>query len=82
MTSTITVRYFAALREAVGASEEFVEYAQGESVADLYGRLAQRHSFKLNAEHLRFAVNDRFVSANREIVAGDLVVFIPPVAGG
>jgi molybdopterin converting factor small subunit len=31
---------------------------------------------------LRVAVNDEFADWSRPLVAGDRVVFIPPVAGG
>ena len=82
MTAWVTVRYFAMLRELAGTSEERCEFPFGETAAGLYRRIAARYGFALKPEELRFAVNDRFVAADRELSLGDVLVFVPPVAGG
>jgi len=80
-TVTINVRYFAVLREERGVDQElFVTGAA--NVADLYGELQSQFFFSLSQDRLRVACNGDFVSWHHPIADGDLVVFIPPVAGG
>ena len=79
----VTVKMFAAAREAVGASEITVDVANGVTVADLrriliaeYPQLAplvERAMFAINAE---YASNDELLSAESDIAC------IPPVSGG
>lgn len=78
---TIRIRYFAQLREERGLSEEVVDF-EGDTVIQLYQMLTQRHGFRLKPNQLRMAVNDAFVSHDTVLEAGDVVVFVPPVAGG
>jgi molybdopterin converting factor small subunit len=78
---TITVGYFAQLREQAGCSGETWQPAARDA-AGLYEELRMHHGFKLERQHLRVAVNDGFAEWNYELQAGDRVVFIPPVAGG
>lgn len=77
----IDVQYFAVLRERAGTSRETVRTAAA-TAAELYDELATRHDFGLPQAMLRVAVNDEFAEWSRTLVAGDRVVFIPPVAGG
>lgn len=77
----LRVRYFALLREQAGCAEETLE-TQARSPADLYAELRTRHSFSLPPELLRVAVNDEFGDWSQPLAEGDVVVFIPPVAGG
>lgn len=78
---TVAVRYFAILREERGREEESLTTGAA-TVADLYGELRERFSFSLPADRLRVACNGDFVPWSRPLRDGDLVVFIPPVAGG
>jgi molybdopterin synthase sulfur carrier subunit len=78
---TVTLRYFAQLREQAGAGGEQVTTAAG-SLRELYAELGARHGFSLPAEALKVAVNAQFSDWSRPLRAGDTVVFIPPVAGG
>jgi molybdopterin converting factor subunit 1 len=78
---TVRVRYFAVLRDQRGLAEESV--ATGAATASaLYEELAARHGFTLPADRLRVAVNDEFQPWSAPVRDADLVVFIPPVAGG
>lgn len=52
------------------------------TVAALYGELRGRFSFSMPADRLRVACNGDFVPWDHPLRDGDLVVFIPPVAGG
>lgn len=77
----LQVRYFAALREQAGVSEEQLETTAA-TPAELYEELRARHGMQLPAAMLRVAVNEEFVDWSRPLESGDRVVFIPPVAGG
>ncbi len=78
---TLKLRYFAALRDQVGLSEETLQLAVN-TPAELFQALQARYGVTLDPASLRVAVNDRFVPMNEPLEDGDQVVFIPPVAGG
>lgn len=78
---TITVQYFALLREQAGRSEEAVS-TMATDPQTLYGELRQRHGFTLSRDALKVAINDDFAGWDAALQHGDRVVFIPPVAGG
>lgn len=78
---TVTVNYFAILREQCGRERESRE-TRAATVAALYDELRGQYGFTLPAERLRAAVNEEFVEWTRPLAEGDAVVFIPPVAGG
>jgi molybdopterin converting factor subunit 1 len=81
---TITLLYFAAIREIVGRAEATLEVPAGvvtvgdlaahleRTVPDLEGRLGA----------LRWAKNEEFVDLATLLEDGDVVALIPPVAGG
>lgn len=77
----LEIRYYALLREQSGTSSETVQ-TTATTASDLYQELAQRHSFSLRMDQLKLAVNDQFANWNTQIQNKDVVVFIPPVAGG
>jgi molybdopterin converting factor subunit 1 len=78
---TFQVQYYAHLREEAGRSEETVE-STATTVAELFEELDQRYDFSLPPDDLRVAVNASFADWDAALDAQDLVVFIPPVAGG
>ena len=84
MSSTveITVLYFAALREQAGKEQEKIHVAEGCTAAALYEQLSQQYRFTLPQERLRCAVNHQFAAWDTALKAGDILAFIPPVAGG
>jgi molybdopterin converting factor subunit 1 len=77
----VTLEYYAQLREQAGRSREAVQ-TQSASLHDLYAELRARHGFSLDAQALKVAVNSQFSEWSRPLADGDVVVFIPPVAGG
>ena len=77
----ITVQYFALLREQARRRDEPVS-TRARTPAELYEELRTKHSFTLPASALRVAVNSEFADWARPLSKGDVVVFIPPVAGG
>lgn len=78
---SVTVQYFAILREQRGLAQEKLATAAATPTA-LYDELRARHKFTLPADRVRAAVNDEFVAATAPLRDGDRIVFIPPVAGG
>ncbi len=78
---TISIQYFALLREQRGLTEERLATAAATPAA-LYEELRARHGFTLPGDRVRAAVNETFVAADAPLREGDRVVFIPPVAGG
>lgn len=81
MTRTLRIEYFALLREQRGLTAESLATAAATPAA-LYEELRARHGFTLPAAHVRAAVNGEFVPADAALREGDIIVFIPPVAGG
>lgn len=83
---TVTVRLFAALREAVGAGQLSVQLSdegQKPTVSDLLGRMgAEYPSFKAYESVIRAAVNDQWSHLETELSDGDEVALLTPVSGG
>ncbi len=79
----IRVRYFAALREAVGQEDEAIELPEGADVAAARAALAERHP-ELVAILPRCvaAVNRAYVTSEATLVPYDELVFVPPLGGG
>lgn len=78
---TVSVLYFAKLREARGLDAERVETLAC-TPAGLYDELRFRHRLPLDLDSLRAARNGDFCAWDESLSEGDEVVFIPPVAGG
>lgn len=85
MTQTITVRYFASLREALGASEA-ITLAEPITLGQLRDRLIARgggHAQALaRGRALRCALNQVMADEDTPVPAGAEVAFFPPVTGG
>jgi molybdopterin synthase sulfur carrier subunit len=77
---SVTVLYFASLRDAAGIDSE--EVATPASLAQLYDALRTRHGFTLAREKLRVAVDGAFADWQAPVRDGAEVAFIPPVSGG
>ena len=77
---TVTVLYFASLREAAGCDCEVV--ASPASLAQLYDQLRTKHGFALSREKLRVAVDGDFADWQAPVRDGAEIAFIPPVSGG
>jgi molybdopterin converting factor subunit 1 len=78
---TVTVRYFAALRECAGKSMETRE-TPAETYTDLYNELNSDYNFPLDASRVRVAVGEAYAEMDQEIQDSCELAFIPPVAGG
>ena len=77
---TINIEYFAILREHAGLDSEVLQ-TNAATAAELFVELSDRYSFPtLNS--VKVAINDEFSDWNAALNDGDMVVYIPPVAGG
>ncbi len=81
----IRVRYFASLREALGAHES-VELPAGSTLGALRDQLiasSPRHAEALSrGRALRGAVNQAMSNDSAQVPEGAEVAFFPPVTGG
>lgn len=81
----VRVRYFASLREALGA-EESVDVAAGASAAavrELLVARGGRHAEVLaRGRAVRCAVNQTMADETIALAEGDELAFFPPVTGG
>jgi molybdopterin synthase sulfur carrier subunit len=86
-TATVTLLYFARLRESLGrAREELALPAGVDTLQALRGHLAARGGAWADemapARKLRAAVNQTLVQGDAPLKAGDEIAFFPPVTGG
>lgn len=81
---SVSVLYFAALRDLAGTNEERVSLpAATASVAALLGVLEDRHgALRGRLQSVRVAVDEEFTELSRELSGGEVVALIPPVSGG
>jgi molybdopterin synthase sulfur carrier subunit len=77
---SVTVLYFASLRDAAGVASEQV--ARPASLRALYDSLRERHGLPLAPERLRVAVDGAFCDWEAPVREGAEIAFIPPVSGG
>jgi molybdopterin converting factor subunit 1 len=77
------MKYFASLREALGATEEELEVPRGTDVERLRALLVEKHPGlrDLMGSTLPI-VNMAYVTGERLLEDKDEVAFIPPVSGG
>jgi sulfur-carrier protein len=82
---TVTVRYFAAAREAAGTQQERVDIPDAGSVAQLLAQLEDRHGDALSRVLRRcsFLLDEIAVrDVQRAVGAGSTLDVLPPFAGG
>ena len=78
--ATVTVRYFAALRERRGVDQESVEVPQGWTLKQLY-----LHLFPPGPEGsltVAYARNHVLAKPEDAVEEGDEIAFLPPIGGG
>ncbi|MDE2397142.1 MAG: MoaD/ThiS family protein [Burkholderiales bacterium] len=81
----VQVRYFAALREALGASES-VDVPAGATLGSLRDQLmarSEKHAAALaRTRALRCALNQVMADESAAVAEGAEVAYFPPVTGG
>lgn len=84
---TLTLRYFAWVRERIGKPEEVIEVPSNiATVGELMAWLASRgeeyaHAFK-NLNVIRAAIDQKHVRADAAIKGAREIAFFPPMTGG
>lgn len=83
MPIRVTIRLFARLREAAGASECACTVRDGATVGDVWRALANRYPAVAEYERVvSCAINADFARREAAVHEGDEVAFLPPVSGG
>lgn len=80
-SNNIQVLYFASLADKVGMDKEMLT-VDSDDLIWIYQQLTDKYGFNLDRSRLAVAVNHHFVNWDYRIKSGDVVAFIPPVAGG
>jgi len=78
---TVTVTYFAQLKELTGLSEESIQ-TDSETPAGLFEEIRAKHNISLKRKGMMVAINGDFSDWTHPLADGEEIVFIPPVAGG
>lgn len=79
----VTVRLFAAHREAAGTSTYVADLPAGATVSDAFARVCSAFPGIANgARSAAFALNRSHVGGDARLAEGDEVAILPPVAGG
>jgi len=76
---SISVKYFANLRELVGRSEDKIDFREGMTVADIWNQV--KGNVRDSTEYLT-ALNMEYTNNNTVVKDGDEVAFFPKVSGG
>lgn len=76
---SVTVKYFASLRETLGREEQTVDSTSVSTVEDVWQQISGGRPLPGN---VLTAVNLTYVSTSHPVKDGDEVAFFPPVTGG
>lgn len=76
---SISVKYFANLREIIGRSEDTIEFREGMTVADIWDKVSTGVS---DSTAYLTALNMEYTNNDTEVKDGDEVAFFPKVSGG
>jgi len=80
---TVTVRYFAIVREAVGRDRDELALPDGATAGDVLDKvLAEQPSLANARRSLMVMVNQVYARPETTLAEGDEVALIPPVSGG
>lgn len=78
---SVTVKYFANLREIMGRSEDSIEVGNGMlTVEEVWAKVSGTH--KSLPPGVLTSINMKYVKTNAAVRDGDEVAFFPPVTGG
>ena len=83
MPIRVRVLYFGQARDAAGVGWEDVSIPSSSSVEGLVRRATKAHrGLQAISAVMRIAVNEEVAQKDRRLSEGDVVAFLPPVAGG
>lgn len=78
---TVSVKFFASLREQVGRGEDTIDIRGQVSVADVWQQVTAGSDRAL-PDNVLAAVNMQYARPDTPVRDGDEVAFFPPVTGG
>ncbi|WP_018952696.1 molybdopterin converting factor subunit 1 [Thioalkalivibrio sulfidiphilus] len=76
---SITVRYFASLRERVGRAEDQLDADGNDTAGGIWARAVPEQAMP---DRVLIAINQEYADADHPVRDGDEVAFFPPVTGG
>ena len=76
---TITVKFFASLRETLKQDSCTVDSSDATTAADVWRIATDNHEFPINT---LIAINMDYAKPEQSVSDGDEVAFFPPVTGG
>ena len=76
---SISVRYFASLRESMGRADDQIAADMASTVSEVWATVS--HGAEMPANTL-CSINMEYVDAEHSVKDGDEVAFFPPVTGG
>jgi molybdopterin synthase sulfur carrier subunit len=76
---TITVKFFASLREQIGLQSTLMDTADTLTVAQVWAQACNNAPLPA---HILMAINMEYTHINALVRDGDEVAFFPPVTGG
>lgn len=76
---SVTIKYFASLRERLGRDEERIAPPGDTTVAQLWAEVTGGECLP---DNVLVAVNLEYVGAEHPVRDGDEIAFFPPVTGG
>ena len=83
MMPTVNVRFFANLRDLVGAREITLTLPDGATIDHLRARVGEAYPVvQPLLPNVVYAVGEEYVPVTHALREGDLVALIPPVSGG
>lgn len=80
--NTFKVLYFALFQEKANKSEDIRVLSDNLTVEQLFNEICEELQIEMSQKQVRVSVNHQFTDWDTIICANDIVVFIPPVAGG
>jgi len=75
---SITVKFFASLREQMGYAEKSLEIENEQTIAQVWQQVCDFDQ----PDNVLMAINMEYVNADAMVKNGDEVAFFPPVTGG
>ncbi|MDO4895815.1 MAG: molybdopterin converting factor subunit 1 [Moraxella sp.] len=82
MAIELHILYFASLAETADTDTETINVDDGTPLGVVYQILKDKHGFKMTDDKLAVAINHHMANWQSPIKDGDIIAFIPPVAGG
>lgn len=76
---SITVKFFASLRETIGKADATLDADNASTAADAWKMATDNHE---PVSNMLVAINMEYASLDETVNDGDEVAFFPPVTGG